>query len=76
MTKALAAILCSALLWLGGAVGDGGRAQAQSPKLTDITFSLDFILLGRHAPFYVAIDKGYYRDAGLNVSIIPAKGTA
>jgi NitT/TauT family transport system substrate-binding protein len=75
-TKALAAILCSASLWLGGAVGDGGRAQAQSPKPTDITFSLDFILLGRHAPFYVAIDKGYYRDAGLNVGIIPAKGTA
>jgi NitT/TauT family transport system substrate-binding protein len=50
--------------------------QAQDKKLTDITFSLDFIVLGRHAPFYVAIDKGFYKEEGLNVNIVPAKGTA
>ena len=64
------------LLLLAGVVGDVGRAQAQAPKLTDITFSLDFIVLGRHAPFFVAIEKGFFREEGLNVNIISAKGTA
>jgi NitT/TauT family transport system substrate-binding protein len=72
----LASSLCFAWLLLGGVVGDVGRAQAQAPKLTDITFSLDFIVLGRHAPFFVAIEKGFFREEGLNVNIISAKGTA
>lgn len=76
MFKIVATILCSAWLLLGGVVGGTGQAQAQEKKLTDITFSLDFITLGRHAPFYVAIEKGYYKEEGLNVNIIPAKGTA
>jgi NitT/TauT family transport system substrate-binding protein len=42
----------------------------------DVKFTLDFIPLGRHAPWYVALAKGYYKQEGLNVSIVPAKGTA
>jgi NitT/TauT family transport system substrate-binding protein len=76
MKKVIGAFLCSAWLVLGGATGESGQAQAQEKKLTDITFSLDFITLGRHAPFYVAIDKGFYKEEGLNVNIVPAKGTA
>ncbi len=51
-------------------------ALAQAKPLTKITFSLDFIPLGRHAPWYAAIAEGYYRDEGLDVSIIPSQGTA
>lgn len=51
-------------------------AEAQSKGLKDITFSLDFIVLGRHSPWYVALAKGYYKDEGLNVKIIPGKGSA
>lgn len=51
-------------------------AMAQSKPLTKITFSLDFIPLGRHAPWYAAIAEGYYKDEGLDVSIIPSQGTA
>jgi NitT/TauT family transport system substrate-binding protein len=42
----------------------------------DIKFTLDFIPLGRHAAWYVALAKDYYKEEGLNVSIVPAKGTA
>jgi NitT/TauT family transport system substrate-binding protein len=74
MWKLTATVVCSAGLVLGGVVGDLRPAQAQ--KTTDITFSLDFIVLGRHAPLFVAIEKGFYKEEGLNVTMIPAKGTA
>jgi len=48
-------------------------APAQERK---ITFTLDFIALGRHAPWYVPITKGYYKQEELDVTVIPSKGTA
>jgi NitT/TauT family transport system substrate-binding protein len=48
------------------------EARAQSA----VTFSLDFRALGRHAAWYVALEKGYYKQAGLDVTIIPSQGTA
>ena len=51
-----------------------GFAQEKPP--TKIIFSLDFIPLGRHAPWYAALAEGYFRDEGLDVSIIPSQGTA
>ncbi|HWP01885.1 MAG TPA: ABC transporter substrate-binding protein, partial [Gemmatimonadaceae bacterium] len=44
--------------------------------LTPITFSLDFVIGGRHAPWFLALEKGYYREAGLNVTITPGQGSA
>jgi NitT/TauT family transport system substrate-binding protein len=49
---------------------------AQAQQMTDVKFILDFISLGRHAPWYVALGKGYFKDEGLNVTILPSKGTA
>ena len=48
-------------------------AAAQERK---ITYTLDFIALGRHAPWYVPIQKGYYKQEGLDVTVVPSKGTA
>jgi NitT/TauT family transport system substrate-binding protein len=52
-------------------LGSAARAEDR-----DVKFVLDFISLGRHAPWYVALGKGYFKDEGLNVSIMPSKGTA
>ena len=49
---------------------------AQDKALTKITFSLDFIPLGRHAPWYAAVAEGFYKEEGLDVSIVPSQGTA
>ena len=43
---------------------------------TKVTMYLDFLVNGYHAPFYLAKEKGWYRDAGLDVTISPGKGTA
>lgn len=50
-------------------------APAKTTALTPVTFQLDWIPFGRHAPYYVALDKGYYKDAGLNVKIVQGTGT-
>src|SRR5216683_3929112 len=46
-------------------------AAAQIP----IKFSLDFKFEGPSAPFLAGIDKGYYREEGLNVTIDTAAGS-
>src|SRR6478752_7666222 len=58
---------------LGASICLGMEAHAQT---TPITFSLDFRALGRHAAWFVALDKGYYKQAGLDVNIIAGQGTA
>lgn len=41
-----------------------------------ITFVTDFGFNGRHAYYFVALDKGYYKDAGLDVTIVRGQGSA
>lgn len=42
---------------------------------TDIRFTLDWKFEGPAAPFFVAIDKGYFKAEGLNVSIDTGNGS-
>ncbi len=41
-----------------------------------VTFVTDFGYLGRHAYYFVALDKGYYKQAGLDVDIVRGQGSA
>lgn len=58
------------LLLLLAGLGHGPAAAAEP-----VTLRLDWSILGVHAPFYVALDRGYYRDAGLDVKISEGKGS-
>jgi NitT/TauT family transport system substrate-binding protein len=42
----------------------------------NITFITDFGFNGRHAYYYVALERGYYRQAGLNVAFVRGNGSA
>jgi len=53
------------------AMAAGLPAHAES-----ITFMTDFGFNGRHAYYYVALDRGYYRQAGLDVSFLRGIGSA
>ena len=61
------------LLGLIAAVAFSSAAFAQ--KETPVRFALDWRFEGPAAPFFVAIDKGYYKAEGLNVSIDPGSGS-
>jgi NitT/TauT family transport system substrate-binding protein len=52
-------------------------AQAQTGRpLEKITFLLDFTPYGKHAPFFAALDKGFWKDAGFDVTIVKGEGSA
>jgi NitT/TauT family transport system substrate-binding protein len=43
--------------------------------LDNVTFIIDWAYSGRHAYFFEALDRGYYRDAGLDVKIVRGQGS-
>lgn len=55
----------------GAAIALSGSASAQ----TDVKFALDWKFEGPAAPYFVAIDKGYYKAEGLNVTIDSGPGS-
>jgi NitT/TauT family transport system substrate-binding protein len=56
------ALLLVVLLVLGAV-----SVQAQTP--TNLTFFLTYIPNIQFAPIYVAMEKGYFADAGLNITL-------
>ena len=61
----------------GMLAGAALAALATSPASaqTDVKFALDWKFEGPAAPYFVAIDKGYYKAEGINVSIDPGSGS-
>ena len=50
--------------------------SAQWAKALDnVTLITDFGYNGRHAYFFVAIEKGYYKDADLDVKVVRGQGS-
>lgn len=51
-------------------------AFSQAVEKPDVTFMLDWTISGTHAPFFIPLDKGYYKEGGLNVRIDRGTGAA
>jgi NitT/TauT family transport system substrate-binding protein len=49
-------------------------APAQPKPLRPFTFILDFLPYGEYTPYFTALDKGWYRDEGLDVKILRGAG--
>lgn len=65
-------LVCTATLALVLALSMVGGATA----VDKITFATDFGLYGRHAFFFVALEKGYYARENLDVDIVRSPGSA
>src|SRR5262249_5107708 len=49
---------------------------AQPKPLKPYTLILDFVPTGEYVPHYTALERGGYRDEGLDVKIVRARGSA
>src|SRR5919106_4678133 len=67
MIRSAAVVL---VLLLGSVAGAG----AQSKPLRSFTFILDFLPYGEYTPYFTALDKGWYREEGLDVKILRGAG--
>jgi NitT/TauT family transport system substrate-binding protein len=66
LQKGFVAALVAAL------VSAGLPAMAETP----IKFTLDWVFQGPTSPFLLALDKGYYKAEGLDVTMDPGQGSA
>ncbi len=71
MVRVVEAFRRSALLAAAAMAVACGSAAAQTP----VKFTLDWKFEGPAAPFLVAIDKGYYKAEGLDVTVDTAGGS-
>ncbi len=69
MMHALKAAAAAGLFRRGRAVG---TAQAQTP----VTFQLNWTAGGANAGFAAALQEGFYKEAGLDVTIVQGNGSA
>jgi NitT/TauT family transport system substrate-binding protein len=68
--KTLAFALVGAL-----AAASAFATAASAQTLEKFPFRLNWTLYGEHAPFFVALDKGFYKDEGLDVEIMEGSGS-
>jgi NitT/TauT family transport system substrate-binding protein len=66
--KSLAALAATAVLSLGAL---SGPAAAND----EVTFRLNWIMYGFHTPFYLGLERGYYADEGIDLTIGEGQGS-
>jgi NitT/TauT family transport system substrate-binding protein len=77
----IGAMVALAILSAQGSPGtspiDGAASTpAGSPsELGPATLRLDWVATGYHAPFFLALDRGYYRDAGVDLQVLDGQGS-
>ena len=67
LSISLSALLTAAL---------AGAGILQGAELTPANIRMDFIIGGKHAPWYVALEKGFYAKRGLAATILASTGSA
>ncbi len=67
----LLALVVSTLALLAPAMS----ASAQAPK-EKVMFVLDWVVFGRHTPYFTALEKGYFSANGIDATIQRGYGSA
>ncbi len=75
MNKKTISIFLAAVLTAGVLSGCGSKTTTKQTELKKVTVILDWVPNTNHTGLYVAKDKGYYKEEGLDVNIIqPSEG--
>jgi NitT/TauT family transport system substrate-binding protein len=67
LSRKVAALATAALLFMVAACSSSG---ASTGALTPVKFQLQWVAQAQFAGYFAAIDQGYYKDAGLDVSLL------
>lgn len=71
MKKRVLAVILTVMMVLGmTGCGSGKKKSSDQKDLTKVTFVLDWTPNTNHTGIYVAKEKGYFEDAGLDVEIV------
>jgi NitT/TauT family transport system substrate-binding protein len=70
-----AAVVLAVGFAFAGLLTAAGSSSPKRTHLDSVKYATSFGTFGRDAFVYVAIEKGYFRDAGLDVSVVPGFGT-
>ena len=74
MKKTIGIIILALVLLLAFSAG-AGKTNASEESLKKVTVILDYVPNTNHSGMYVALDRGYYEEEGLDVEIIePTQG--
>lgn len=77
LKKILAVLLCAGMLFSFASCADKSQSDANGEDLEKITLCLDWTPNTNHTGIYVALAKGYFKEAGLNVTVVqPSESTS
>lgn len=76
LTRVLPSIVIGALLTVANGLAAATNATASDRiERPNVKVVLDWALQGPHAPFFVAVSKGYFKAEGLNVDVEAGSGS-
>lgn len=77
LKKILAVLLCAGMLLSFASCADKSQSDANGEDLEKITLCLDWTPNTNHTGIYVALAKGYFKEAGLDVTVVqPSESTS
>ena len=62
--------------WIIGTLAAGAMAMpAAAQEMREVTLQLNWFPLADHAPFYLARERGYFADEGIDLTIVRGQGS-
>lgn len=68
-------IVAAALTAAHAPVPASAAASPAKPRLTGASLRLDFLINGKHAPFLLGVEKGFYAEHGIDLTVTEGKGS-
>ncbi len=68
--RALLLVAAAAAAVVAGCGGSGDTTTPQAGDLTEVTLQLQWVTQSQFAGYYAAVERGFYRDLGLDVTIV------